>query len=100
LKEKLRNDAATEGLTDPKMRSFFHDHIDVIVREDYVSSDSEHSDETPRKINVKSASESAIKLAGASRDGRSSNVTPSKGATSSSKASASTTKLPEITPKK
>ena len=99
MKEKLRNDAAKEGLVDPKKRSFFHDHIDVIVREDYVNSDSEHSDETPRKVNVASDSNSGLRQADSSHEGLS-NVSPSKSATSASKASASTVKLPTITTKK
>ena len=49
IKKKLREDAVGESLIPKKESDFYHDHIDVIMRENYVSSDSEE-EELARRI--------------------------------------------------
>lgn len=49
IKKKLRESAEAENLIPKKDTDFYHDHIDVIVRENYISSDSEE-EELARKI--------------------------------------------------
>lgn len=44
IKKRLRTAGEIEGLIPPKEKNFYRDHIDVILREDYISSDSDEEE--------------------------------------------------------
>ena len=67
----MREDAIRENLMPKKEKDFYHEHIDVIVRENYISSDSDEEELANKikeaRLNTAKRTTTAQSRAGTSR---------------------------------